>query len=388
VYYEIHGAATGDRPPLVLLHGGGSTIETSFGKVLDSFAKNRQVIAFEQQGHGHTADIVDRPYSFEQSADDAAALLRYLKVGRADFFGYSNGGSIALQIAIRHPRLVRKLIVASAMFRRDGLYPEFWESMKHATVEGMPAELKEAYLRASPHPEQLPTFHDKCVRRMLEFQDWSPEVLRSIDAPTIVMVADGDIVRPEHAVEMFRLLPHARLAVLPGTDHMTLVQRADWQVSMIEAFLDAPAPEKRRTDGKKEGEKAMPGMVSRTLSISIERPAAEVYEFASNPENVQKWAKGLGKSVRKQGAGWIVEMPEGPAKIRFAGKNTFGVLDHYVTTSSGTEVYVPMRVLSNGAGSEVLFTLFRLPGVSDERYAEDARMVERDLRTLKDLLEK
>ena len=241
MYFEIHGTADSNNPPLVLLHGGGSTIDTSFGKVRASFAKTRQVIAFEQQGHGHTADI-DRPFSFEQSADDAAALLRHLKIENADFFGYSNGGNIALQIAIRHPEVVRKLIVASAMFKRDGLYPEFWESMKRATLQSMPAELREAYLRVAPYPEQLPTFHDKCARRMLEFKDWRPEDIQKIGAPTMIIIADGDIVRPEHAVEMFRLLPHAQLAVLPGTDHMTLVHRADWQVSMIEAFLDAPMP--------------------------------------------------------------------------------------------------------------------------------------------------
>ncbi|HWS15615.1 MAG TPA: alpha/beta hydrolase [Candidatus Methylomirabilis sp.] len=239
MYYEIHGASNDKTPPLVLIHGGGSTIDTSFGKVLQAFAKTRKVIAFEQQGHGHTADV-DRPFGFEQSADDAAALLRYLKIERADFFGYSNGGNIALQVAIRHPALARKLVVASAMFKRDGLSPEFWESMKRATLESMPPELREAYLRVSPHPGQLQSFHDKSVKRMLEFKDWRPEDIQKIGAPTMIMVADGDIVRPEHAVEMFRLLPHAQLAVLPGTDHMTLVNRAEWQVSMIEAFLDAP----------------------------------------------------------------------------------------------------------------------------------------------------
>ena len=242
MYYEIHGATDGKNPPLVLLHGGGSTIETSFGNVLPSFAKTRQIIAFEQQGHGHTADI-DRPFTFEQSADDTAALLRYLKIERADFFGYSNGGNVALQVAIRHPNLVHKLVVASAMFKRDGLYPELWESMKHATLESMPAELRETYLRVAPNPGNLRVFHDKCVKRMLEFKDWRLEDIQSINAPTMVMIGDDDIVRPEHAVEMFRVLPHAQLAVLPGTDHMTLVERADWQVSMIEAFLDAPLPE-------------------------------------------------------------------------------------------------------------------------------------------------
>jgi pimeloyl-ACP methyl ester carboxylesterase len=244
MYYEIHGRADGKNPPLVLLHGGGSTIGTSFGMVLPSFAKTRQVVAFEQQGHGRTADA-DRPFTFEQSADDAAALLRHLKIERADLFGYSNGGSIALQTAIRHPGLVRKLIVASAMYKRDGLYAGLWESMKHATLDSMPVELREAYQKASPHPEKLQSFHDKCVARMLEFQDWRPEDLRSIDAPTLILIGDADVVRPEHAVEMFRLLPHGRLAILPGTDHMTMVKRADvaeWQVSMIEAFLGEPMP--------------------------------------------------------------------------------------------------------------------------------------------------
>src|SRR5262245_6839298 len=109
MYYEIHGVAN-DRTPLVLLHGGGSTIDTSFGNVLPALARTRRVIAFEQQGHGHTADV-DRPFSFEQSAEDTAALLKSLKIERADFFGYSNGGNIALLMGIRHPEMVRKLVV-------------------------------------------------------------------------------------------------------------------------------------------------------------------------------------------------------------------------------------------------------------------------------------
>jgi pimeloyl-ACP methyl ester carboxylesterase len=237
MYYEIHGSG---GTPLVLLHGGGSTIETSFGRVLPALAAKRQVIAFEQQGHGHTADR-DRPFDFEQSADDTAALLRSLKVESADFFGYSNGGSIALQVAIRHPRLVRKLVVASAMFKRDGMYPWFWDSMQHASLDSMPAELKEAYRATSPHPERLQSFHDKSVRRMLDFKDWPDEVIRGITAPTMVLVGDQDVVRPEHAVEMFRLLPHGALAVLAGTDHMKMVERNDW-LSMVETFLAAPMP--------------------------------------------------------------------------------------------------------------------------------------------------
>jgi pimeloyl-ACP methyl ester carboxylesterase len=241
MYYQIHGGAEGT--PLVLLHGGGSTIETSFGALLPELARTRRVIGVEQQGHGHTADL-DRPFSFEQSADDTAALLHHLRIEHADFFGYSNGGSIALRVALRHPKLVRKVVAQSAMYTRDGFYPGFWEGMAHASLEHMPAELKEAYRKTSPHPDRLQSFHDKSVRRMLEFKDWPAEDLRSITAPVLVMVADGDVVRPEHAVEMYRLLPHAQLAVLPGTDHSTIVRRSGWVISMIEAFLGEPAAER------------------------------------------------------------------------------------------------------------------------------------------------
>jgi pimeloyl-ACP methyl ester carboxylesterase len=127
LYYEIHGAARLDQPPLVLLHGGCDTIETSFGHVLPALARTRQIIALEQQGYGHTADV-DRPFSFEQSADDTAALLAYLRIERADLFGFSNGGTIALQVAIRHPRVVRKLVAASPFFKRSGGDPWFWEN--------------------------------------------------------------------------------------------------------------------------------------------------------------------------------------------------------------------------------------------------------------------
>jgi pimeloyl-ACP methyl ester carboxylesterase len=237
MYYEIHGKADGRNPPLVLLHGGGSTIETSFGSVIPALARTRQVIAFEQQGHGRTADIAERPFTFEQSADDTAALLRHLKIEKADLWGYSNGGSIAMQTAIRHPKLVRKLVVASAMYTRAGMPAGFWESMKHAKLEDMPKELKEAYRAVAPRPEDLQSFHDKCARRMAEFRDWPAESLKSITAPALILTGDADIVLPEHAVEMYRLLPRAQLAILPGTDHMMLVNRADWQVSMVEAFL-------------------------------------------------------------------------------------------------------------------------------------------------------
>jgi hypothetical protein len=148
--------------------------------------------------------------------------------------------------------------------------------------------------------------------------------------------------------------------------------------------IDPAGPE---TAGR--GEAEMETMLSsRTLSVSIRCSPGKVYEFVTSPENLPKWAQGLGESVRKQGPDWIVDTPQGPMKIRFADRNRFGVMDHTVTTPSGVEVYVPMRVLANGSGSEVLFTLFRRPDMSDKQYAEDMRLVERDLGALKELLEK
>jgi pimeloyl-ACP methyl ester carboxylesterase len=246
IYYEIHSVADG-KNPLVLLHGGGDTIQTSFGHVLPALARTRQVIAFEQQGYGHTADIADRPFSFEQSADDTAALLEYVHVDHADILGFSNGGTIALQVAIRHPSVVRKLVVVSAFFSRDGGDPPFWESMKNAQPAMMPKELREAYLAVAPHPENLESFFYKAARRMRDFKDIPDDTIRAIGAPTLVMCGDTDVVRPEHALELSRLLPHAQLAVLPGTDHMAMMTRIDWLVPMVEAFLNAPLPQQHQS---------------------------------------------------------------------------------------------------------------------------------------------
>ena len=238
LYYEIHGATNPNQPPLVLLHGGGDTIQTSFGHVLPALARTRQIIAFEQQGYGHTADIVDRPFTFEQSADDTAAFLAYLRVDRADLLGFSNGGTIALQVAIRHPRVVRRLVVVSAFFKRDGGDPAFWEMMKHAQLENMPKELQDAYRKVAPRPENLRLFHDKAAQRMRDLKDIPADAIRSIASPTFVVVGDADVVRPEHAVELFRLLPQSQLAVLPGTDHMKVMSRTDWWNASLDAFLD------------------------------------------------------------------------------------------------------------------------------------------------------
>jgi pimeloyl-ACP methyl ester carboxylesterase len=240
MYYEIHGGGASVIPPLVLLHGGGDTIQTSFGHVLPGLSRERQVIAFEQQGYGHTADIPDRPFTFEQSADDMALLLSYLNVGRADLFGFSSGGTIALQGAIRHPHLVRKLVIASALTRRDGAAPSFWNMVERTQPKDIPLQLREAYLSVAPNPENVDMFFQKGTQRMRDFGDIPDESLRGIQAPALVISGDLDFVRPEHAVQQYRLLPHARLAILPDTGHMSVMSRSDLLLPMVKSFLDAP----------------------------------------------------------------------------------------------------------------------------------------------------
>lgn len=213
MYYEVHGRR--DGVPLVLLHGGGSTIEVTFARVLPVFAGSRKVIAVEEQGHGRTTDR-DAPVTFESSADDVAALLRYLKVDKADIFGFSNGASVALQVAIRHPQLVRKLVFASSITKRDGAQPQLWEFMKEADFSNMPQPLKDAFLRVNPDVQQLKTMHDKDAARMQSFKDVPDDALRSVRAPTLIVLGDQDIVKPEHAIELTRLIPNARLLILPG----------------------------------------------------------------------------------------------------------------------------------------------------------------------------
>lgn len=214
MYYEIHGSEK-DAPPLVLIHGGGSTIGTSFGRVIDAFAQHRTVIAVELQAHGHTADI-DLPLSFEQDADDVAALLQQLHIEKADFFGFSNGGETAMMIAIRHPHIVRKLVIGSAFFKRSGAYDWFWPGFDHAALDQMPQHLRDAYLAVNHDSAGLERMFHKDVERMKNFKDWPDEDIRNVQAPTLFIIGDQDLVRPEYAVELTRQMPHARLFILPG----------------------------------------------------------------------------------------------------------------------------------------------------------------------------
>jgi len=213
MYYEAYGPAAG--VPLVLLHGGGSTIDVTFGRVLPFLARGRRVIAVEEQGHGRTTDR-DAPVRFDTSADDVAALLGHLGIEQADLFGFSNGASVALEVAMRHPGLVRRLVFASSFTKRDGAVPGFWQFMKDADFSSMPQPLKDAFLRVNPDTAQLRRMHDKDARRMQAFEDVPDDRVRSVRVPTLVVLGDRDIVRVEHALELTRLFPDARLLVLPG----------------------------------------------------------------------------------------------------------------------------------------------------------------------------
>ncbi len=248
MYYEIHG----EGQPLVLLHGAFSAIGSSFGKMLPGLAERRQVIAFELQGHGRTADI-DRPLTIEAMADDVAAVLQQLGIGQADVLGYSNGGSVALHFATRHPQMVRKLVLMSIGYALSGIHPGLMEGMgemKPEMMHGSPWH--EEYMRIAPRPEDFNRLFEKKTEMDRQLRDFSEEAIRGIKAPTLLMIGDSDLIRPEHAVEFFRLLgggvfgdmppglPNSQLAILPGTSHVGMVDRADWLVPMINSFLDTP----------------------------------------------------------------------------------------------------------------------------------------------------
>lgn len=247
MYYEVHG----EGRPLVLIHGGGSTIQTSFGRVIPMLAKNYKVIAMDLQAHGRTGDR-EAEESFTQDADDVVTLLKNLDISKADFFGFSNGGTTTLQIAIRHPEMVRKIVLASALCKRNGVPEQFWDFMKQAQLENMPKELKQAYLQVAADPKGLQIMHDKDARRMQNFKDIPDEEIKSIKAPALILIGDKDVITPEHAIEMHRMMRNSDLAIIPGVHgeyigEITTLQyhskEADFVIPMVERFLDKASAE-------------------------------------------------------------------------------------------------------------------------------------------------
>jgi pimeloyl-ACP methyl ester carboxylesterase len=251
MYYEVHGSG---GTPLVLLHGGLFNIDLQFGELLPSLAAGRQVIATDFQGHGRTNDI-DRPLTSADLASDVLGLLQHLGVAQADVFGFSIGGGVALYLAIRHPDLVRKLIVSSVSFHPSGDRSENSDAVAAMTVDmiaGTPME--QEYRAKSPHPDRLQDLLDKLGNFDQGFTGWSDADIQAIAAPTLITVGDCDAVYLDHMVRFLRLrggdvngdfvgVPSSQLAVFPGTTHFFGLARTTLVLDAVQAFLDAPLPE-------------------------------------------------------------------------------------------------------------------------------------------------
>jgi pimeloyl-ACP methyl ester carboxylesterase len=246
MYYEIRGKGA----PVVLLHGSFMTITNNWTHWIGDLSKTRQVIAVELQGHGRTGDIA-RDFSYESLADDVAALLDFLKIEQADLIGYSLGGGVAMQCAIRHPEKVRKVVSISGVFRQDGLVKEALDLFPKLTAEafkGSPIETE--YKKLSPTPDEFPDFIRRVLAIDLKPHDFGAEKLKATKAPMFFIHGDADGVRLDHIAEMFRLKGDeifgdlrprsaSRLAILPNTTHITLMERKDTIIPMVNDFLDA-----------------------------------------------------------------------------------------------------------------------------------------------------
>lgn len=246
MYYEVHGS--GD--PVVLLHGSFMTISNNWTGWIGELSKTRKVIAIEMQGHGRTADI-ERDFSYENLADDVAALLDHLKIPRADLIGYSMGGGVAMQCAIRHPEKIRKVVSISAVFRHDGWVKEALDAFPRLTSEalqGSPIETE--YRKLSPTPDEFPSFVKRVISMDLKPYDFGADKLKATPAPMFFIHGDADGVRLDHIAEMFRLKGDeifgdmrprsaSRLAILPDTTHVTLMEQVSVIVPMVNDFFDA-----------------------------------------------------------------------------------------------------------------------------------------------------
>lgn len=245
MYYEVHG----EGAPILLIHGGLCTINACFGQLIEQLALTRQVIAYEFQGHGHTADI-DRPLRFDLLADDASKFLKVLKIQRADVLGFSDGAGVAFRLARTHPEQVRSLITLSLFTTREGAYPELFAGMKSLNPNALKqTPIYEAYRKVAPKPEQFDQLCVKLSAMTDAFQEVPVDEVKAVKMPTMFIFGDADMVKPEHAVALFRATgggvfgdmvptPPTRLAILPGTTHFGLVSRSKWIAEMVGEFLE------------------------------------------------------------------------------------------------------------------------------------------------------
>lgn len=244
LYYEIHG----EGKPILLFHGSYMGID-SWGHFLQQLAKTRQVIAVEMQGHGHTADI-DRPFSYTSMADDAAQLLKYLKIDKADILGYSLGGTIALEFGIRHPELTNNIVVISSVFKHEGWSEDVRTALKSIKPEFLDnTPMKAEYDRIAPNPKHWRSF----VKKLTDFGNTDfnlgEENIKNMKSPVLLIMGDNDGVDPDHIIQIYRLLggsvfadmaglPKSQLAILPGKTHVSLMEETQPMADMINAFLD------------------------------------------------------------------------------------------------------------------------------------------------------
>lgn len=239
MYYEIYGSGK----PLVLIHGGGGSILFDYKEIISRFENKFQLIGIDLQNHGRT-DHRDISETFEQDADDVAALLKELNIEKASFWGFSNGGSTVMQLAHLHPEIIDKLIAASAFYKKNGMMDGFFESMIDVTLESMPELLKINFLNLNPDFSKLENMFDKDSKRMQTFEDWDEKILTSIKAPTLFISGDKDIIKPEHVVEMWRLVEGSQLMILPATHGSYMM--ADFGGNVDENLIDFTANEVER----------------------------------------------------------------------------------------------------------------------------------------------
>lgn len=231
MYYEIYGSGK----PLVLIHGGGSSILFDYKEVISRLENKFQLIGIDLQNHGMTEHRYI-PETFEQDANDIAAFLKESNIEKASFWGFSNGGNTVMQIAHLYPEMVEKLIIASAFYKRDGMMDGFFEGMMEATLDSMPELLKINFLNLNPEFEALKNMFDKDSKRMQTFEDWSEDVLKGIISPALFISGDKDVMKPEHVVEMWRLVKDSQLMILPATHGSYMM--ADFDGNVDEKLID------------------------------------------------------------------------------------------------------------------------------------------------------
>ena len=244
LHHERYGAAE-EAIPLVLVHGGAGSIQTDWEFAIPRLSRERVVVGVDLQGHGHTPHV-DRAYTFENSADDIAHLVRELGFDSIDIMGFSNGGPTALRFAQRHPELAHRVVVASGMTRRDGMVDGFWSNFEDPQVEDMPSDLANAYRRINPDPDDLRRMFELDIALMRGFVDWKDEEMAAIKSPVLFIGGDRDVVTPQHVIAMAAAVPDGQPLVMPaghgdylGMSHLNELDSdlADACLTIVRRFL-------------------------------------------------------------------------------------------------------------------------------------------------------